>query len=303
MKVVFVVGPTCTGKSNFAVQAAIKTSGEILNADSLQFYQSLDIGTAKPTPQEREVVPHHLYDFIPVGEVLTAGDYRRLALLKLDEMNSRGVKVAYIVGGSGFYLQALEKGMFDFGKVDPSIHNEVRLQAETDLHSLFLELRSKDPVYADKIGMADKYRIARAVELLRMFGKSPTELRSEFVPVPFPYEIIKVGFSMTRESLLHKVSERTRRMLKTGLILEVKNVLQKTSSKWPPLSSIGYKEVLLFLEGQFPEESLEPEIVQNTMRLAKRQMTWFKRDPEIDWYDSMQGFDRPLVELWVRLRL
>jgi tRNA dimethylallyltransferase len=221
----------------------------------------------------------------------------------LQSLSEKKRDVVFVVGGSGFYIQALEKGMFDFGKVEHSIHEKVKREAEEGLSALFQELLQQDPAYAKKIGPTDSYRITRAVELMRMFGKTPTQLRDEFVPVPFPYPVVKLGFMMDRDTLFHKVSLRTKKMLQLGLVQEVKSVLEQTSEDWPPLSSIGYKEVLRFLRGELPAESLETEIVQNTMRLAKRQKTWFRRDTEIHWFDPSQGFDGPLHELQVKLRL
>lgn len=301
MKVIFVVGPTGTGKSAFSLMAAKSLGGHILNADSLQFYQGLDIGTAKPTQEERNQVPHHLFDVVPTGTVVTAGDYRQMALKVLGDLAKQGTSHAFVVGGSGFYLQALEKGMYDFGKVSTDIHESVQAEAKANLPVLFEELAGVDPDYAIKIGPQDAYRISRAVELIRMFGRSPSQLRAAFQPTEFPFPLIKFGLTVPRALLMSRLQSRTQMMLKQGLIQETRGALQAAGPDWPPLQSIGYREVQLHLAGKLSTEELESEIIKNTMRLAKRQMTWFRRDTEIAWYETQQGFDRPLQELQGRL--
>lgn len=300
MKVLFVVGPTGSGKTEFALRVAEESGAHILNADSVQFYQGLDIGSAKPSSLERARVPHHLFDVAPVGSVLTAGDYRRLALEKLAELESVN-RLTLVVGGSGFYIQALEKGMFDFGKVPMEISAQVKADAESRLPLLAQELADIDPDYAKKVGPTDKYRIARAIELWRHFRKTPSELRAEFKPQSFPYPLQKVGLSVDREVLRQRVEARAQSMLQQGWIEEVQVLLREAGPHWPPLQSVGYAEILKYLAGDIPWENLVPEIVTSTMRLAKRQATWFRRDSEIVWYDIGAGFDGPLEDLRGRI--
>ncbi len=291
MKLVFVVGPTASGKSQFALEAASRLTNqgiksEIMNCDSLQVYRALDIGTAKPTPTEMSRVPHHLFDFISAPSTLTAGEYRQLALDKIKECAERQTQLIFVVGGSGFYFHALEYGMFDLGKASASIHMEVQKQAQENLETLFRELHSVDPVYAQKIGSKDSYRIQRAVELIRTYGDSPTMIRSRFQKKSLEYSVVKLGFTRQRSELKVLIKERTQKMLATGLINEVRSLLDQGLESWPPLTSVGYKETVSFLKNDINETELLESIVQNTMKLAKKQMTWFKRDKEIKWFDS-----------------
>lgn len=287
-KSIFVVGPTASGKTRFAIDSAIMHKGEIVNCDSVQVFQSVNIGTAKPTRSELNSVKHHLIDQIKKGQSCTAGDYRRLALEVIEDAKKRDLENLYFVGGSGFYFQALEKGMFEAGKVSEELHLKVREEGATPegLQELFLELKQADPETALKIGANDSYRILRAVELLRAYGEAPSQLKARFKPQLLEGPIIKIGLYVDRDRLRTRVVERTRQMFMSGLIEEVESLLKEGFRNWSPLSSVGYKEVVAYLEGELTLQNAEALIVQNTMQLAKRQMTWFKRDKDIKWFDS-----------------
>ncbi len=279
---VLIVGPTGAGKSALGLQLADKFSGAILNCDSLQTYQRLDIGTAKPTVAEMSQVPHFLFDVISPGEVLTAGDFRRMAFEILHRELPR--RPLFGVGGSGFYIQALVKGMFDVDKPDPEIESAVRTEAEKiGLEGMFAQLEKMDPVYAGRISRNDSYRVLRALIIIRDSGKTVTELQETFQAREFPFPLLKLGISPTREELLPLIERRTKDMLSSGLLDEVKALLDEGFTTWPALQSVGYKECVAFLNGEIAEEKLEPLIVEKTMQLAKKQRTWFKRDTEIQW--------------------
>lgn len=306
MKLVFVVGPTASGKSHFALEAAAHLNAqsiksEIMNCDSLQVYKSVDIGTAKPTKEEMARVPHLLFDFVNEGSVLTAGDYRKLALETIENRKREGVEVLFIVGGSGFYFHALEFGMFDLGKVPNEIHDQVMQDSRDSLDKLYQELKENDPEYAKKISANDSYRIQRAVEIIRTFGDSPSKMRLRFKQESLPYCITKFGFTRQRSELKLLIEERAKRMLQQGLIGETQAHLDKGLEGWPPLASVGYKETVQFIKNQISETELFDLMVQNTMRLAKKQMTWFKRDQSIKWFDSKtemaRAFDTLASEL------
>lgn len=297
MKVIFVVGPTASGKTQLALELAQTFDGEIVNADSLQVYKGLDIGTAKPTVEQQRRIHHHLIDVVNPPSVLTAGDYRRLAFEALRDCEKRHVPFVFIVGGSGFYIQALEKGMFELGKVSERVRDHVLNDfKEQGLKALYQELHAVDEVFAEKIGPRDEYRILRAVELLREFKKTPTELRQSFKPEAFPYQYLKIGVEVDRETLKKRIAARTQLLFTNGLIDEVRNLLAQGLAQWPPMDSVGYKETVKFLNSEISQEECIRLVVQNTQRLAKRQMTWFRRDPEIKWINSDQGSNGP-VEL------
>lgn len=285
--VVLIVGPTASGKSALALALAERFGGSILNCDSLQFYQRLDIGTAKPPPEERARVPHFLFDFVPPGEVLTAGDFRRLAL----DVVAQSTSPVFAVGGSGFYIQAFEKGMYDVPKPKPEIEQSVRERLANDgLAALYVELVKRDPEYGDRINPNDAYRITRALVLMDDSGKTVTEVRRSFAQTPFPYPLLKLGISVAREELLPRVRTRVQDMLRNGFLEEVKGLLSDGFGSWPPLLSVGYKECVQFLKGEL-DSDLESLIVEKTMQLAKKQRTWFNRDKEITWLSLDQTLE------------
>ncbi len=279
----FIVGSTATGKSDLAVEIAEAAHGTaILNSDSVAFFDKVQIGAAKPSAELLTRAKHHLVGNVTPPNKYTAGDFRRDAL-KIFETPGRYI----VVGGSGFYTQALEKGMYEVGEPDPVLKEQIAKEAETSgFAKLYEELQSRDP--ETKIQPADHYRIQRAIEVLRMNpGKSMTEIRAEFEASKpeQPFTSKKIGLFRPRELLRQKVTERTRRMIKQGLIEEVESLRAEGLHAWAPLQSVGYKEVQLYLDGQIKREELEPLIVQRTMQLAKSQMTWFKRDPNTLWFD------------------
>ncbi len=296
MKVVFVVGATASGKSNYALERALKNQSDtfaiksaIVNCDSVQVYQGLKIGSALPSAEEMSQVPHFLYAYVPKGEKITAGQYSR-AFFALMENLKNDFQEVLVVGGTGFYFQAIEKGMFDVGGEHPEIREQLqkRIETEEGAEALYEEFRQRDPESAKRIFPKDHYRLVRAMELMLTQNKTLSEIQKEFEKnqKKFPWPLEKVGIQMSKEELLPKVQQRTKKMLQNGLIEEVKELREQGLRTWAPMESVGYKEVNLFLDGS-PEiknlASLEEQIIMNTMRLAKKQKTWFQRDAEIGW--------------------
>jgi tRNA dimethylallyltransferase len=297
-ELLFIVGPTAGGKSDFAVELceseAAQIKSEILNCDSVQFFAGVEIGAAKPSADLLARVPHHLIGHLPLGATYTAGEFRRDALQVIEQRSREGVERLVAVGGSGFYVQALEKGMYDV----PKIPDEIRLGVERDLEekglaALHLELKNRDPGAAEKINPADQYRIGRALEVLRadLGGRTLTQIREQFASeaaraaesTPPLFRVRKIGLFVPRDVLRDRVVARTRKMLESGLIEEVRGLRAQGLHNWSPLQSVGYKEVGAYLDGTLSQTDLEPAIVTSTMQLAKRQMTWFKRDVSIEW--------------------
>ena len=281
---VLIVGPTASGKSALGLSLAQEFAGGILNCDSLQACQRLDIGSAKPSAAEQGLVPHYLFDIVAPGEVLTAGDFRRRAL----EVLAREIasKPVFGVGGSGFYIQALEKGMYDVKKPGVAAEQKWRGYLEREgPRALFEELRQRDPDFAASLSPNDSYRVLRALLVIETAGRTATEVRREFreSPIPFPYPLLKLGLAPDREGLLLKVEMRTHAMLNTGLKAEVSALLREGFGEWPVLRSVGYRECVQHLNGEVSAEQLPAKIIEKTMQLAKKQRTWFKRDPEIHW--------------------
>lgn len=287
MKVIFVVGPTASGKSKLAFEMASKNKGAIINCDSIQVYQKLDIGSSKPSPEERAALPHYLFDYIPAGESLTAGSYARDFFELLEKIKSN-FEYIYVVGGTGFYFQAIEKGMYAIGSADPQTLLQVENEIQKDVEKVYQELKQKDPRTAEKISIQDHYRLARAVEMMRTHGKSVSQIKEEFEAskTGFPYPLEKIGIWAEREELIPLVKLRTQKMLQQGLLEEVEGLLKQGLETWQPLSSVGYREACDYLlqRGSAQNVSeLAEKICTSTLQLAKKQRTWFKRDKDIRW--------------------
>ena len=304
-KLVFVTGPTAAGKTEFAIKAAREAERqlggpcEIINSDSVQVFKEVEIGTAKPTLEQQKQVPHHLINFVEAKENYTAGEYRRDALAVINDGKKRGVRAFLIVGGSGFYVQALEKGMFEIPAADARVR--IQLQDELQkrgLNSLYEELAQKDPAYAAKIAAQDSYRILRGLEIFYGLGKTMSEVQNEFAQkenlndLARSHQILKFGVQVDRAVLRQRVRERTKNMLKAGWIQEVQALRARGLSDWAPLQSVGYRDIQNWLEASGGtvtsgnSQELEDQIVISTMQLAKRQATWFRRDPAMNWVES-----------------
>ena len=279
-------GPTAVGKTPLSFYLAEKLPASILNCDSISMYKGLDIGSAKPVKAIKQAKQAlFLFDEWTPPEVGTAGAFRKKALSILEkELSHRPV---LITGGSGFYVQALEKGMYPIKPVADSIKNKVQaVYQKKGTKALYEWLKTKDPKYAKQISCKDTYRILRALCIILSEKKALSLIQSDFQENPLPYSYIKAGLYLPREVLLKKVILRTSVMIKAGLLEETQSLLDKGLEKWPLMNSVGYKEAVLYLKNKISKEELESHIVRRTMRLAKKQMVWFKRDKDIHWYRS-----------------
>ena len=289
-KVIFAVGPTASGKSAWALEQAKRFGGSIVNIDSVQFYKGLEIGSAAPTNDEKKQIPHYLYSYVEAPAVMTAGKYVE-AFYKL--LADPGLKFPlFVVGGTGFYVQALEKGLYDIEPIPETIRKE--LEDEISLKGaniLYKELTLKDP--DTFIHQNDHYRIVRALEIIRTTGKIPSQMKAEqdYKKNNFPFPFTKVGFTYEKETFLARVNSRTEKMLNDGMIDEAQLFLKQNQSDWAPLSSVGYKEAIQFLRENKTKGWLQESIVNSTMKLIKKQKTWFKRDSSILWSDQSQHID------------
>lgn len=299
--IIFIVGSTATGKTEFSLLAqkqiatVLGAPCEILNFDSVQVFNGIEIGTAKPSLEQRAQATHHLIDFVPRGQPYTAGDYRRDALRILNERTIAGVGAFLLVGGSGFYAQALEKGMFENPPAEPALRNEIaELLESRGLPALYRELSQLDPEYASTIAAQDTYRILRGLEIVRSQNKTLTQIKNEFASKPSElrtkYEIGKIGLRVERDVLRERITIRTDRMLAQGWVDEVKTLREEGYGAWSPMQSVGYKEVQAHLDLELNESELREKIIVSTMQLAKRQATWFKRDTEVQWCASEPEF-------------
>ena len=282
---VFLLGPTAVGKTEWALKWAERAGGVIVNGDSVQLYRELNIGSAKPIFKGSPPVPHYLFGCVKAPGVWTAGDYRRSALEILHKERTTN-RTAFVTGGSGFYLQALEKGMYPAPPVTKEVTDELKAVFEKKgLDFLYRELKKKDPERAREVGPRDSYRILRSLALIKSGGRSVSEIKKDFSPKTPPLPCMKIGLKAEPKDLIKRVEGRTRAMLEKGLIEETEGLLKKGLESWRPLQSVGYRETLLFLKGRMDREALYRQIVQNTLRLIKKQKKWFARDREIIWYD------------------
>ena len=281
--IIFLLGPTAVGKTDFSFYLAEHLSASILNCDSIQMYKGLDIGSAKPDFLKNQ--KQFLFDEWDPPFVCTAGVFRKTALSILEkELPHRPVLA---VGGSGFYVQALEKGMYDIKPVKPEIKNRIKeIQKKRGTGHLYDLLKFLDPEYAQQISSQDTYRIFRAISIILSEEKSLSLIRSSFQFKRLPWPYLKVGLYLKRDVLLKRVTERTEKMIKAGLLEEVQGLLDRGFLNWPVLKSVSYKESVLFLQNKISKEEWKMSIIYRTMRLAKKQLSWFKRDKDIRWYLS-----------------
>lgn len=288
MKVVIISGPTATGKTDAAIELARSFGGEVVNFDSLLLYKEITIGTAKPTFEERKQVPHHMIDVTSISQPMNASDYMRAAYPVVEKLLQEK-KTVYLVGGSGFYLQALIKGMYDSPTTPTDVLSRSELMYNNEGIPPFLDiLRQHDPGSFERYHENDHYRIRRAVEHWWTNGTPFFDARKEKnesnTTLPgatiHGWEVFHAYLDMPKEEHLKIIEKRTDRMLDNGLIEEVKTLLaQGFSGLEKPLQSIGYKEALDFIFGVYKTKAeCRERIVISTRQLAKSQRTWFNRD-------------------------
>jgi len=292
IRLVIVQGPTASGKSDLAMQLAERLNGEIVNADSMQVYRGMDIGTAKPSREERDRVPHHLYDIVEPDVNFTAADFREHAFRVIEEIDRKGKRVV-LVGGTGLYIRALTQGLVDSPGGDDDIRRELEAQADREgLEALHRRLAEVDPVAAARLHPNDRVRIVRALEVFLLTGRPLSAFQEEHRFADERYCCLKFGIYVEREILYQRVEERVDRMIADGLVEEVRGLL---ATGYPAsikaMGSIGYKEICAHLAGEYPLEEAVRLIKRNTRQYAKRQMTWFRRDSENIWVEYPGKFD------------
>jgi tRNA dimethylallyltransferase len=284
---VAIVGPTASGKSDLALRLARAHAGEIVSCDSLQVHRGLDIGSAKATPEERAQVPHHLVDVVGPGDDFSAADYARLAREALRDIAARG-RLPIVAGGSGLYLRALLQGLFEGPSRDSTLRARFEALAErfsdARLHRLLAHV---DAATAAETQHRDRVRIVRALEVYWLTGRPISSLRSEGSRPLEGFRTLVLGLNPDRERLRVAVEARTRQMIQRGLVSEVETVLAATGGVVPrPLEAIGYRQAVAVLRGDLDLAGAERSIVADTMRFAKRQMTWFRHQAEVTWFET-----------------
>lgn len=286
--VIAVVGPTGSGKSDLGVNLALALNGEVINADALQFYRGMDIGTAKITMEERRGVPHHLLDTMDVTEEASVADFQIECRAAITDIHSRG-KRAILVGGSGLYVRAA-LDVLEFPGTDPELRRHLEEEYETQgLAPLRARLEEVDPVSAARLG--DARRVIRALEVHGLTGRP----FSSFMPQREYFQpALQIGLEVDREQLRHRLALRVHRMVEGGLRQEVERLEAiglrkgKTASR-----ALGYSQFLKVLDGELSTDAAAEETIVATRQFARRQLTWFRGDPRITWLDWQ---DQELVE-------
>jgi tRNA dimethylallyltransferase len=277
-----VVGPTGSGKSDLAIQLAVAFHGEIVNCDSVQLYRYMNIGTAKVPMNERRGIPHHLIDILNPDEVFTAGDYMRAARPILADIAHRGC-VPIVAGGTGFYFRTLTAGLFEGPSRNETLRSNLSGRGPARLHKL---LRRFDPVAAERIHINDAKKVQRALEVCILTRRPISQQQPKRTPLS-GFRILTFGLDPPREALASKINVRCVEMFQKGLIDEVRSILAAGfSPESKALESIGYREALMCIRGEITAEEAVTRTQAATRQYAKRQRTWFRREPAVHWLPS-----------------
>ena len=300
MKAIFIIGQTASGKSQFAIDVAKKINGIIINCDSIQFYEPLKIGSAAPTTDDFATVQHYLYSYVKPPTEMTAGQFLRdfYELINSDDfMIKNKSRTLIIVGGTGFYIQALEKGMYNIPPVSENLKKEIEHEIlEFGNQKAYKELIEFDP--DSKIHVNDSYRLGRALEIKRSFNLKISEIQKHLeldTKFKLPFDYLKIGVEIEKENLIKNIQTRTRYMLNNGIIDETQNLINLGFQDWAPLGSVGYYEVKEFLNGRIDQSDLESRICTSTLQLTKKQKTWFKRDTKTMWLNPEISSDQKSI--------
>jgi tRNA dimethylallyltransferase len=293
-----IIGPTAVGKTDLSLAIARDLDAEIVGGDSRQVYRFLDIGTAKPSIAQRHIVPHHLIDILNPDAPLNAAGFAQLAWGCIHAIEARG-KQPLVVGGSGLYIRALTDGLF----AGPGANPCLRTVLEAEAHSLGLQalhdrLAAVDQAAANRIHPHDRVRIVRALEIYTLTGRPISQWQCQWQNPVRPRTFVLIGLTRDREDLRQRMAARTEAMLQTGLEGEVRRLLSMGySSTLPTLQSVGYGEIVAYLGGAWDLARTRELIERHTWRLAKRQMTWFRRIPGIHWISLTEMPDSAAIEL------
>jgi len=281
--VYIIVGPTAVGKTGFAIALAKALNTEIISADARQCYQEMNIGVARPSQLELDTVPHHFIDSHSIKDIVNAAVFEKYALEKANDIFTSKDSIV-MVGGTGLYIKAFCEGLDLIPEIDPTIREGIINQYEKlGLRWLQKEVSVKDPAYWEKGEQLNPQRLMRALEVKLGTQASILSFQQKNKVVR-PFNIVKIGLEMSRPLLYERINQRVLNMVEEGLELEVKSLLSYFNLN--ALQTVGYKEWIPYFEGDIEKSRVIESIQQNTRHYAKRQMTWFKKDPEIKWYEA-----------------
>jgi tRNA dimethylallyltransferase len=285
--ILFIIGPTAVGKTEFGIRLAQHLDSEIVGADSMQIYKYMDIGTGKPVPEERTQAKHHLIDFVHPEDGYSVGHYKKDSDAVIGELHDMG-KIPIVVGGTGLYIRSITDGLFEGPEADPDLR---KLLKETALNeganSLYNQLKRVDPVATKRIHPNDERRLVRALEVYRITGKPISELQEEQrAMIEEQYRFVMIGLNNSRNRLYADIENRVDRMIEKGLVDEVRSLLKMgVREDAVSMQGLGYKELIPYLKKERPLEKAVKILKQETRHFAKRQITWFKADQRIQWLD------------------
>ena len=295
--VIVIGGPTASGKSNLAVEKKKKINGEIISADSMQIYKEMTIGTAKPTIEEQEGIPHYLIDVVSPEETFNVTKYKELAEMAIEEILKKG-KTPIIVGGTGLYVSTLINGI-EFAEVgEDLVYREemTKLAEEKSAEYIHNMLRKVDPDAADAIEVNNIRRVIRALEIYKLTGKTKTQLDKESrKELKYDYKVY--GIETPREELYNRINVRVDKMFEDGLLEEVNAINTKYKISSTAIQGLGYKEVIEYIDGKVSYEEMVEKLKMETRRYAKRQLTWFRREEKIVWYRLDEIVEKIVGEL------
>ncbi len=283
IKLIVIAGPTAVGKTALSIELAKAVGGEIISGDAVQVYRGMDIGSAKITHEEMDGVPHHLIDIMNPDEQYSAAQFKEMAVPLIEQIHSRG-RVPMIVGGTGLYIQSV---LYDYQYQDEDSDESRRLlnhyeQLSTDV--LFRELERVDAAASQTIHRNNRQRLLRALIFKQLHNQSITT-QSKNQTISSKYDTLLIGLNMPRELLYERINRRVDMMMSSGLVDEVKALMTAGYSDARSMRAIGYKELMPYIEGELTEEEAVTQLKQNSRRFAKRQLTWFRNQMSLDWYD------------------
>ena len=289
-KLIVILGPTASGKSELAIKLAKKFGGEIVSADSRQVYKGMNIGTAKPTKKERKIVKHHLVDVKKPNQHYTVAEYKKEAIKTINKI-IESEKIPFLVGGTGLYIKAIVDNL-EIPEVKPDwkLRRKLELKIEKEgLKNVYQELIKADPEAAYIIDPNNPRRVIRALEVAIKTKKPFSQQRKKGKPL---FNILEIGLNPSKEILIENIKKRTAKMIKMDLVKEVKNLIKKYNKNLPTFDAIGYREIIEYLDEKIALSEAIENINKNTWHFTKRQMTWFKKDKMINWVKNYKELEK-----------